>query len=467
MSMMAFLLSLFVAFQPMRYPAVSGMFYPSDPKALRDLVDTLIAKANPPKIEDNLLVLIVPHAGYRYSGHVAANAFKLLENRDIDLVVLLGPSHRYPLRGISVAPFASYRTPLGTIEVDTALASKLIESGVADSVKNAHVSEHSLEVELPFLQRVLKKDFKILPVLVGYARPEKYRDFAQKLVELIRGRKAIVIVSTDLSHYRPYDECVRIDSVSISAILSMDPVELYNGYFEKRYELCGIFATVTGLFVAHELNASGIKLLKYANSAYVTKDSSRVVGYSAIAIYRKELLNEDERMFLLKVARDAIKARLEGKDPPNYKVTDPKLLERRGVFVTIMKNGMLRGCIGRHISDRPLWRTVQDMAIAAAFHDPRFPPLRADEFDDIKIKISVYTSEPHPIPSYKDYIPGMHGIILVKNGHQATYLPEVPIEQCWTREETLSHLSVKAGLPPDAWKSGCSFYVYTTYRFSE
>lgn len=467
--MMKLLMLLYLlSFSGVRNPAVSNMFYPGDPVILRDSVSRLLEAAPEIEVPGHIIGLIAPHAGYRYSGPVAATSFKQVSGKHYDLVVILGVAHRYPLRTVSVAPFTAYRTPLGTILIDTAIARRLIEAGVADSVRAAHLQEHSIEVELPFLQVALKGKFKILPIIVGYMGDIcRYRDFARGLANALRGRNYLIVMSTDLSHYHDLVTCERIDKATIDAIASMDPVELYQGYFQKKYELCGIFPVTAGLFLAHEVGASGIKFLKYGNSAAATGDSSRVVGYSAFAIYRNELLNESEKQFLLRVAREAIEAHLEGRKLPDYKVTDPRLLEHRGVFVTITENGMLRGCIGRHVSNEPLWRTVQEMAIAAAFEDPRFRPLSADELKKIKIAISVYTMRPRPIKSYRDYIPGLHGIILEKDGHHATYLPEVPIEQCWTREETLSHLAVKAGLPPDAWKHGASFMVYTTFKFSE
>ncbi len=464
---MILLLGVF-SFSGVRPPAVSNMFYPGDPVVLRDSVSTLLKNAPEIDIPGHIIGLIAPHAGYRYSGPIAATSFKQVYGKHYDIVVILGVAHRYPLRTISVAPYVAYRTPLGTIPVDTVLAKELLKSGLVDTVRAAHVMEHSIEVELPFLQVALKGDFKILPIIVGYrSKICDYRDFADYLARILKGRNYLIVMSTDLSHYHDLRTCEALDKATLDAIASMDPVELYKGYFQKKYELCGIFPVTAGLFLSHALSASGIKFLAYGNSAPATGDSSRVVGYSSFAVYRRELLTPKEQAFLLKVAREAIKAKLEGKKLPSYDVSDTNLLKRRGVFVTITENGQLRGCIGRHWSDEPLWKTVQDMAIAAAFHDPRFPPLRRSEFGKIRIKISVYYAKPRPISSYREYIPGMHGIIMEKNGHHATFLPEVPVEECWTREETLSHLSVKAGLPPNAWREGAKFMVYTTYRFGE
>ena len=466
--MMVFLLLSAIAFSGVRPPAVSNMFYPGDSAVLYDSVQKMLNDAAQQEIYGNIIALIAPHAGYRYSGSVAAEAFKQVYGKHYDVVVVLGVAHRYPLRTISVAPYTAYRTPLGTIPIDTALAKQLIADGVVDTVRQAHVKEHSIEVELPFLQVALSGDFKLLPIIVGYTGEIcRYRDFADALAKALKGKNYLIVMSTDLSHYHDIRTCERLDKATIDAIASMDPVELYRGYFDKKYELCGIFPVTAGLFLVHKLGASGIKFLKYYNSAPTTGDSSRVVGYTAFAVYRNELLTQSERQFLLKVAREAILAKLNGEPLPDYDVKDQKLLEMRGVFVTLTENGALRGCIGRHVSNEPLWRTVQEMAVAAAFEDPRFRPLQKSEFDKIKIEISIYTTPPHPIESYKKYIPGLHGIILSKAGHHATYLPEVPIDQCWTREQTLSHLSIKAGLPPDAWREGARFMVYTTYKFSE
>ncbi|MCK4436444.1 AmmeMemoRadiSam system protein B [bacterium] len=461
-----------------RSPAVSGMFYPGNAFTLKNEVDEFLQRVERKAIQGKLIALIAPHAGYRYSGQVAAFAYKQLEGKKIDTIILIGPSHRTHFSGVSVGNYGYYQTPLGKVAVDTELAERMMEgSKLIDFYPPAHQQEHCLEVQIPFLQRILTK-FKILPLLTGSSTLEISQELSQVLLKEIKGKNILLIASTDLSHYYPYQEACRLDKRTLKVIEGLDGELLYREMASGRAELCGGAAVVATLLTAKQLGADNVKILKYANSGdrapEGSGDKSRVVGYAAIAIYKaregkmeREPLNETAQKELLRIARTSIESYVKEGKTAEFEVKEPVFQEKRGVFITITKDGALRGCIGRHESDLPLYQTVAQMAVSAACRDPRFPPLRNEELSQIKIKVSVYLMSPTEIKSLEEFDVGKHGIIVEKGHHSATYLPEVATEQGWTKEETLSSLCQKAGLPPDAWREGTKFSIYATQVFGE
>lgn len=268
-----------------RKPAVSGSFYPSKASELREMIKGFLDKATKEKIKGELIALIVPHAGFVFSGQVAAHSYKQLEGRDFDTIILIGDSHRTRFSGASIGNYSYYRTPLGDVPVDKTLVKRLIkENQSLDFYPQAHRWEHSLEVQLPFLQTVLK-DFKIVPIIIGERSLEICKILGDALIKHTKDRDVLFIASTDLSHFHPYDRAVEIDERTISAMERLDAEELFHGLEEGRYKLCGGAATVTTILVAQGLGAKQAKLLKYANSGDVPfGDKSRVVGYAAMAI---------------------------------------------------------------------------------------------------------------------------------------------------------------------------------------
>ena len=465
--------------EDVRKPAVSGSFYPSRASELREMVKGFLDKAPKEEIEGKLIALVVPHAGFLYSGQVAAYSYKQLEGRDFDTVILIGDSHRIRFHGVSIGNYSAYRTPLGDIMVDKTLAERLIkESEKIDFHPQAHKVEHSLEVQLPFLQAVLK-DFKIVPIIMGERSLETCKILGDALIKHTKDKNVLFIASTDLSHFHPYDRAVEIDKRAIWAMEKLDGRLLFQGLEDKKYELCGRAATVTTMLVAEKLGAEEVKLLKYANSGDVPfGDKSRVVGYAAMAITIQQRsagietfkpLNEEAQKILLRLARQAIQGYAVTSATPKFGPEDHALLnEKRGVFVTIYKDGRLRGCIGTHEPHRPLYQLVPKVAIEAAFFDRRFAPLTREEIKDIKIELSVYLSGLVKIDDVSQFQVGRHGIILRKGRRGATYLPKVPLEQGWDREETLEQLCRKAGLAPGAWRDeDIEFYIYATQVFGE
>jgi AmmeMemoRadiSam system protein B len=278
--------------QDIREPAVSGLFYGASPRELNRSINTLLRRAEKKPLEGKLIGLIVPHAGYDFSAGVAAPAYKLLEGMKFDTVILIGPCHRARFTGVSLGRFSAYRTPLGLVPVDLELAGKLMSphsplSGYISFKPQAHRQEHCLEVQLPFLQNVLK-DFKILPLLIGDRSFETCKRAASALIDISKKRRVLFIASSDLSHFHPYQQAVMIDRQTIEAIRSLDSKKFFAGVTSNRYQLCGASAVTTLLLILESLNASPPMLLKYANSGDVPLigNTSRVVGYASFALFK-------------------------------------------------------------------------------------------------------------------------------------------------------------------------------------
>jgi AmmeMemoRadiSam system protein B len=277
--------------QGMRIPAVSGMFYPDSPEELRMTVDDLLSKADERRIEGELIALIAPHAGYMYSGPVAAYAYKVLEGLKFDTVILVGPSHYTLFDGISVYKRGYYQTPLGSIGINSSLAEHLIENDDKISFRpSAHIREHSLEVQLPFLQRTLE-DFQIVPILMGDQSEELCEILSKALVETIGDEKVLLIASTDLSHYHSYEEAKELDKVALDSIEKLDPKVLNDNVKAGRCELCGAGPVIAVISAVKELGADRIEILRYANSGDITGEKGLVVGYGAVVIYRSPAQN--------------------------------------------------------------------------------------------------------------------------------------------------------------------------------
>jgi AmmeMemoRadiSam system protein B len=322
-----------LTFSGPRLPAVSGTFYPGTEEALSSMVTDLLNDAEKKEIDGELVALIVPHAGYIYSGPVAAYAYNLLEEEDYGRIVLLGGSHRTRYVGASAADYDSYVTPLGTIPVDREVVSALLGSGERLSFHpEAHGPEHSLEVQLPFLQEILE-DFTIVPILFGdhdFKTCESVRD---ALLETVPRERTLFVISTDLSHYYPYDQAVALDSRTVDEILTLDAKGLFNGITDWSYECCGGSAVVTGLLLAKALGADAAELLEYANSGDTAGDKSRVVGYAAIALYKRNQdqggLSPEAREELLDIARGAIRGYLETRTYPSPNSDLPEIQRTR------------------------------------------------------------------------------------------------------------------------------------------
>lgn len=466
--------------EEVRESAVSGTFYPADAKELAKAVDSFLENVKGPGIKGKILALIVPHAGYAYSGQVAAYGFKQLEGTDFKNIIIISPSHYVGFDGISVYDRGFFQTPLGRIKVNEELAGRIIKkSRRFYFYPEAHKREHAIEVELPFLQRVYKdKDFSIVPIAMGNPVLEDARVLSDALYDVI-DEGTLLLISADLSHYHPYDEAVRLDTNGISAVEKLDADRLLTQLNNADTEIDAPIAMLATIMFANRYSAKA-SVLKYANSGDVTGDRSRVVGYASIVIYapddlakkgemimKDEYLNKEEKQRLLKIARASVVEAVTGKKQPEETVTEERLRENCGAFVTLKKHGQLRGCIGYIIAARPLYETVKDVAASAAVNDYRFSPVSEEELDAIDLEISVLT----PLKRCNDVneiVVGKHGIYMKRGLNSGLLLPQVATEYKWDRETFLSQTCLKAGLPKDAWKDkSTEIYTYSAEVFGE
>lgn len=468
-----------------RAPAVAGLFYPAEKTVLSRTIDDLLANA-PAHHVPHLRGLVCPHAGYPYSGPTAAVACKTLVGREVQTVFILGPSHYAAFAGASVPNVDAYQTPLGTVLVSEK-AQQLVKSSPfvleprclvqrpswwTQSSKPAPAAgedtpdtwEHSVEVQVPFLQKTLS-NFKILPVVFGEVDPEQ----VAKVLAGVIDDKTIIVASSDLSHYHPYETAKELDNHCIQAILHLD----IDGM--KTQEACGKAPILTLMCLARQ-NGWEAQLLDARSSGDATGEKDRVVGYSAIAFYEpaQGTYTASEKQFLLDLARTTLtRTATNGHLPEvNPNAVPSKLAEKKACFVTLKERGELRGCIGHILPQEPLYRAVEDNAQSAAIRDWRFPPVRADEVNRIKIEISVLT-EPQPLKfnSPEDLLnklePGEDGVVLQIGLHGATYLPQV-WEQIPDKIEFLNHLAQKAGCAPDDWRGrNVSVSIYHVEAFAE
>ena len=468
-----------------RQPAVAGQFYPGSAGELRSMLKDLFAAAVPSKGINNVVAVIAPHAGYVFSGGVAASSFNQIDpKRHYENIFILGPSHYVGLEGASVYTDGNFVTPLGTIQVNTKLGKQLIEKNkVLVSRNDAHAQEHSVEVQLPFLQYKLGKDCRIVPIVVGASSLEACRDIAQALRPYFNS-KNLFVISTDFSHYPAYDDAKRADQATAEAIVSGSPENLVRAMrsnAESRIQnlatsLCGWPCVLTLLYLAQDNPNVAIQIVDYKNSGdAAVGQKDRVVGYYAIAVSLREEqkketfnLNGKDKKDLLVLARRTVEQRARQQTVPSVEPSGfSKVLSTNcGAFVTLRKNGELRGCIGRFDASEPLCKVVQQMAIASSTEDYRFTPVTAQELSQIEIEISVLTPM-RRIKSIAEFELGKHGIYIKKGMHAGTFLPQVAEETKWTKEEFLGHCAQdKAGIGWDGWKDA-ELYVYEALVFSE
>mgnify|MGYP001590880241 CR=1 FL=1 len=458
-------------------PNVAGKFYPADPGTLSKQIDDFLALAQPSKVNGDIFCLISPHAGYDFSGLTAAFGYKSIEGKPYSTVIVIGPSHYHSFTGVSVYTNGSFRTPLGDIAIDRDFAEKLIgKSSNITFMPEVFDQEHSVEVQLPFLQKTLS-NFKIVPIVVGQCDYETLNNLSDILTAAIGRRKDVLLVaSTDLYHGYDWQEAEVVDSLTLSYLEKMSARDIYDKLKDSTIQMCGGIGVVAGVLTSEKLGHKKIFILNHTNSANVTGKKTKglwTVGYVSAAIDQEKredviMLNLAQKKRLLEIARKTIEEYLANSKALEFTEADPKLNETCGVFVTLHKNGELRGCIGNMVGQGPLYKTVRDMAIEAATGDPRFNPVTKGELKDIGIEISVLSSL-KKIEDINEFKLGVHGIIIKKGWHQGVFLPQVATETGWTKEEFLSQLCTqKAGLPADAWKDkDCEKYIYSALVFSE
>ncbi len=474
---------------PIKEPNVSGQFYPNDPKKLSLQIDAFLRLADVDPFKEKIEIMVSPHAGYLYSGAVAAYGYKAASEQQFKTIVVIAPSHVARFSGVSIFSEGQFRTPLGLIDVDQDFAKQLLARHEQfNDVPQVFEKEHALEVQIPFLQKSFN-DFRIVPIVMGHPSFEVCEQLAYALNEIIGTRQdVLVVLSTDMSHYHNAQVANAMDHQAIALIERLDAQGFWNECIEQKIELCGFAPVTTGLLLAQQRGLQ-VKILTYADSGDVSKDKSAVVGYFSAVFFKESfqdidsenvgdammkkdktvLLSQAHKKRLLEIARSTIAMHVTSGKKMDVQESDPRLSFEEGAFVTIHKNGQLRGCIGNVLGQGPLYRTVRDMAVASTSQDPRFSPVSPHELDHLEIEVSVL-SKPWKIKDPKEIELGVHGVI-VKKGlfHQGLFLPQVATEQGWNREQLLSYLCQhKAGLPADAWKdSSVTLEIFTAQVFSE
>src|SRR3989338_872324 len=443
-------------------PNVSGQFYTAEPQELSAQLGEFFQRADVVPAVWHIYIVIAPHAGYIYSGSVAASGFKPPSRNKYKTIVILAPSHYFGFDGISVGEQDGFQTPLGIVNVDQDFAKRLMaEDEKFYFAPEAFEREHSLEVEIPFLQKIFT-GFMIVPVIMGQPGFTLLEKFAASLDKVIGSRSdVLIVVSTDLSHYHPDIKARAMDASAIKAIISLDAKTVCEGCrLRSAMEMCGFVPTTAVLLYARQRGLQHAQMLQYANSGDVTGDRDSVVGYTSVIIYggsrqddEKDSLSPAQRNRLIEIARQTMEEYVHSGKILEFRETDPRLSREEGAFVTIHGQGRLRGCIGNILGRGPLYLTVRDMAIAAATKDPRFDPVQPGELNDLDVEVSVL-SKPRAIQNVAEIILGKHGVIVSQGPwHQGIFLPQVATETGWSKEEFLNQLCAqKAGLARDAWK---------------
>jgi len=432
--------------KPIKEPNVNGTFYPAEAGELSMMVDKLIKNAHSKTGKEQIYGIISPHAGYIYSGSIAALAYKKIYGKNYSTVIILSPAHHAYIDKIAVYKKGFFKTPLGLVKVDSDFSQRLL---------------------------ALSKNF-----VESY---ELCQDLANNLAALIANRNDVLVVaSSDMSHFHDKKTANSIDNKTLEYIKENSPEKVFQSVQAGECELCGVGAVTTLMLTMKKLGVNKIELLGYATSADTTNTSKkRVVGYSSFIFFKSKeksdmkekkgeelMLSEAQKSELINVARKSMTDYITLGKRQKITASGPLFLERRGAFVTLKKKGALRGCIGRIIADKPLINVIDEMAIQASTADPRFPPVRKEELKDISIEISVLS----PLKEISDISQievGKHGLIIQKGFHMGLLLPQVPTEYGWSKEEFLEHTCLKAGLDPEEWKKGVNMRVFSAEVFGE
>ena len=471
------------------YSSLAGTWYSDNPEVLVKQFDAFFEKAQPETIE-NVIALILPHAGYQWSGQTAADGLKTTEKK-YKRIIVIGPSHRTVMEEIISVPRAThFETPLGQIPLDTEFMNKLLKFPMVQNVPRAHQSENSIEMELPILQ-YCQEDFKLVPIVAGQCSLEAVEKAGTILKSLV-DEDTIVVASSDFVHYGrahmyvPFTENIpeRIKELDMGAYQQIANLDA-KGFLEYKRKtgatICG--AVPIAILLSMMSDTSKAHLIKYTTSGELTGDYNNSVSYMSIAFSgawsntpeiepqanNSELTEQDEKQLLL-LARKTMAYALQNRRVPDASdlgiAISDAMRPVRAAFVTLKKNSQLRGCIGDIFPQRPLYKSVITNAIHACLNDRRFTPVSQDELKDITIEISALTP-PAPIASPDEIRIGIDGVVLNKDGHSAVFLPQVAPEQGWDVEQMLTHLSRKAGLAADAWKDRASFLVFQAEVFGE
>jgi len=493
-----------------RKAQVAGSWYPGDKEHLGPYLDDLLGEAKPStKVGGPVMALISPHAGYRYSGKAAATGYALLRGQDIRRVVVLAISHHLPLRGASIPDVTHFETPLGLIPLDGPAVARLRRTSVVSAVERAENEEHSLEMQLPLLQRVVPT-FTLVPILVGTLSDADYVELANVLAEIVDAH-TLVVASSDFTHRGDnygyevpagkgtiQERLAKVDDGSVDQILKLRRRGLLDHAERTGTTICGLHPIALLLELLAKFQPGRGQVVSRYTSGDVTGDWSSSVTYVDVAFTgrwpesskletaraggeKMFPLSDEDRTTLLRLARASLEASVhKGAFDVTIKKmisTTPSLERKAGAFVTLKckmsddgrcigRGDDLRGCIGTIEPTESLYATVAMRAASAALEDTRFPHVvTVPELPFITIEISVLTP-PVPVKSAEEIVIGKHGIILSVGWNRATFLPQVAPEQGWDRETTLRHLARKAGLGEDAWKKA-EYRVYEAIVFGE
>jgi AmmeMemoRadiSam system protein B/AmmeMemoRadiSam system protein A len=469
-----------------RQAAVAGSFYPADAKELSAMIDQLLAKVTGPPVTDHIFAVVAPHAGYQYSGPVAAYTYAALKGHKYARVVVIAPSHYEAFDFTSVYEGDAYATPLGTVPVDKAFARQLVRmSSTMQLSSRGHDptpagGEHAIEVELPWLQKVLG-NFELVPIVMGDQSYESSRALGMALTKLIKadgkGGETLVLASSDLSHYHTYDDAVKMDHKTLDALEKWDYFSMSRNFQARIWEACGGAPIVTAMIYAEHMGANQARVLKYENSGDVTGDHTRVVGYSADVFVKTSggkametpfSLSAQEKSELLALARKSVEHVVQTGDAYEPPASEGAALnQERGAFVTLKESGELRGCIGYTSAVKPLYMTVRDTATLAAMRDPRFRPVTVAELPSLEYEISVL-SPLRRVTDVQQIRIGQHGLLMKNGNDEGLLLPQVPVEQKWDLPTFLEQTCAKAGMRVGCWKDeDTDIFSFTAVVFGE
>ncbi|MBI2876856.1 MAG: AmmeMemoRadiSam system protein B [Candidatus Tectomicrobia bacterium] len=457
---------------------LQGTWYPSTSQALGSQVDTLLQAAPSVQLPGSLRALIVPHAGYAYSGRCAAHAYRALADRQYRRVIVLAPSHYGGFRGGSILPVSYYETPLGLVEVDQEAVRSLRAHPLIGVQVEAELREHSLEIQLPFLQRSLS-GFKLVPLLIGQLAREEYPVLAGEIQRQVDDH-TLLIASSDFTHYGPrfgylpFDREIpyriwMLDSHALARIQERDVEGFLHYVADTGATICG-FRPIALLLQSLPEDVRG-QVLDYYSSGEMTGDYTNSVSYAALVFTcDPERLDGEEKRTLLSIARDTMELylrmgqMLEVENGP-YVLTE-RLQRRLGTFVTLEKEGRLRGCIGNVLPNKPLYESVRDNAIHAAVRDPRFPAMAVEEVPQVRLEVSVLSTLKR-VATLREIWVGRHGLLVRKGSRSGLLLPRVALDHRWDLQTFLENACLKAGLQPQDWKEGAEVYLFTTQSLAE
>jgi AmmeMemoRadiSam system protein B/AmmeMemoRadiSam system protein A len=419
-----------------RPPVVAGQFYPDSPDYLRSVIAEMVDRGAE-KVE--AIGLVCPHAGYAFSGPVAGATISRVNLKDT--FILVGPNHTGYGKPLSIMADGSWKTPLGEVEIDSELAKHIlsISSYLVDD-ELAHLSEHSLEVQLPFLQ-YLKPDIKIVPIVLAYTGMPVYKEIGLEIARAIKelNRQVVILASSDMTHYESQESAKEKDTQAIDAILSLDEDELMRRVEELNISMCGYAPTVVLISAARELGANKAELVRYQTSGDTTGDYTSVVGYAGVIITGMSPL--------VQLARSAVEAYVTEGTVPEVQEFTPEMEGKAGVFVSIHKQGELRGCIGTYQPTQPdVAREVITNAVGSATRDPRFPSIVPDELGDLDYSVDVLTP-PEPVQSMDELDIKKYGVIVESDFRRGLLLPD--LEGVSSVQEQVDICRLKAGIAPD------------------